>query len=83
MTAFDAAWQQVTCRDCQRTYTCCPEDDYFGGADGVRPDSPTSGRCFGCLLKAGGRDPETTPVIVIDVTGAGTDPRDLARREPS
>jgi hypothetical protein len=82
VTAFDATWQQVTCRDCKREYTCTPEDDYFGDASGKRPDSPTSGRCFGCLLKAGGMDPETTPVRVIDLTGAGTDPRDLARREP-
>jgi hypothetical protein len=57
---FDAAWQQVTCRDCKRTYTCTPEADYFGDA--------------------GGMNPETTPVRVIDLTGAGTDPRDLSRK---
>ena len=80
MTAsFNAAWQQVTCRDCKRTYTCTPEDDYWGDP-GVLPDSATSGRCFACMLKAGGLDPEVTPVQVIDPTGAGTDPRDLSRR---
>jgi len=76
---FDARWQQVTCRDCKRTYTCTPEEDYFGGPDGVLPDSPVSGRCFACLLKTGGLDPETTPVRVIAVGGGTTDPRDLSR----
>ena len=77
---FDAAGQQVTCRDCGRTYTCTPEEDYFGGPGGGRPENATSGRRFACMLKAGGMDPETTPVQVIDLTGAGTDPRDLSRR---
>jgi hypothetical protein len=77
---FDAAWQQVTCRDCKRTYTCTPESDYFGDAGGSRPESATSGRCFACMLTAGGMNPETTPVRVIDLTGAGTDPRDLSRK---
>jgi hypothetical protein len=77
---FNAAWQQVTCRDCKRTYTCTPEADYFGGAGGGIPESATSGRCFACMLKAGGMNPETTPVQVIDLAGAGTDPRDLSRR---
>ena len=80
MTGFDARWQQVTCRDCKQTYTCTPESDYFGDASGDLPDSATSGRCFACLLKLGGMDPETTPVRVINLTGAGTDPRDLSRR---
>lgn len=80
MTAFDARYQQVTCKDCKRTYTCTPESDYFGGPDGALPESATSGRCFACLLRAGGMDPETTPVQVIDLTGTGTDPRDLSLR---
>jgi hypothetical protein len=80
--AFDARWQQVTCRACKRTYTCTPEDDYNGlPGEGV-PQSATSGVCFACMLKAGGLDPETTPVRVIDLTGAGTDPRDLSRQPP-
>jgi hypothetical protein len=32
------------------------------------------------MLIAGGMNPETTPVQVIDVTGDGADPRDLSRR---
>lgn len=79
---FDAAWQQVTCRDCGRTYICTPEDDYLGAPGEGLPKDATSGRCFGCALRAGGLDPETTPVLVVDLTGAGTDPRDLSRREP-
>ena len=77
---FDARWQQVTCRDCKREYTCTPEEDYFGDADGSIPESATSGRCFACMLTAGGMDPEVTPVQVIDLAGAGTDPRDLSRK---
>lgn len=74
---FDIHWQQVTCRDCKHTYTCTPETDYYGDAGDDVPDSATSGRCFACMLIAGGMDPEVTPVQVIDLTGAGTDPRDL------
>jgi hypothetical protein len=77
---FNAAGQRVTCRDCKRTYTCTPEEDYFGDADGGLPESATAGRCFSCLLKTGGLNPETTPVQVIDLSGTGTDPRDLSRR---
>lgn len=80
---LDARWQQVTCRTCKRTYTCTPEDDYNGlPGEGV-PQSATSGVCFACMLKAGGLDPETTPVMVVDLTGTGTtDPRDLSHRSP-
>jgi hypothetical protein len=77
--AFDAAWQQVTCRTCKRTYTCTPEDDYYGEPGGGRPGSATSGVCFGCMLKRGGMNPDATPVQVIDLTGMGTDPRDLSQ----
>lgn len=79
MTTFSAAWQQVTCCDCKRTYTCTPEDDYWG-PPGEPPQDATSGRCFACMLKAGGMNPETTPVRVIDVAGGSTDPRDLSRQ---
>jgi hypothetical protein len=74
MTVFDARWQPVTCRECKRSYQCTPEDDYCGG------DSATTGLCFSCLLAANGMDPEATPVRVIDLTGAGSDPRDLSRK---
>lgn len=80
--SFDARWQQVTCSDCKRTYTCTPEEDYFGLPGEDRPESTTSGVCFSCLLIRGGMDPETTTVRVIDLTGTGsTDPRDLSRRD--
>lgn len=72
--SFDARWQKVTCSGCGRTYTCTPEDDYYDA------ESATSGVCFGCLLIAGGMNPETTPVQVIDLAGGGSDPRDLARK---
>lgn len=75
---FNAAWQQVTCRACKRTYTCTPEDDYYGPPDGGLPESATDGVCFRCSLRRGGLNPEVTPVRVIDLTGAGTDPRDLS-----
>ena len=77
MSDFDAAWQPVTCRSCKRSYQCTPEDDYYGG------DSATTGLCFSCLLTEGGMDPEVTPVQVIDLTGTGTDPRDLSRKPGS
>jgi hypothetical protein len=77
---FNAAWQEVTCRECKRTYTCTPEDDYYGRAGEGRPDSATSGTCFRCMLTAGGMNPEVTPVRVIDLTGRGSDPRDLSRK---
>lgn len=67
-------WQEVTCRTCKRTYTCTPEDDYYNA------ESAVSGVCFRCLLKAGGMNPDVTPVRVIDLTGAGSDPRDLSRK---
>ena len=77
---FDAAWQQVTCRECRRTYQCTPEDDYFGEIGGALPDSATSGLRFACSLRRAGLDPETTAVKVVDPAGRSTDPRDLARR---
>ena len=67
------AWQRVTCRACKRSWTCTPEADYYNA------ESATDGLCFSCLLAKGGFDPETTPVQVIDLTGAGTGPRDLSR----
>lgn len=72
-------WQQVTCRECKRTYQCTPEDDYYG-ADVEKP-GPDEGVCFSCLLIHHGRDPNTTQVLVIDEHGAEWDPRDLATRE--
>jgi len=67
-------WQQVTCQRCKRTYQCTPLDDYYGvGASNPGPDE---GVCFDCLLILSGRDPATTPVMVIDATGAPVDPRD-------
>lgn len=75
-------WQEVTCRECGRTYTCTPEDDYYGEPGRGGPESATSGVCFSCSLRRGGMDPEVTPVQVINLTGAGTDPRDLSRRPP-
>jgi hypothetical protein len=81
VVTFDARWQEVTCRKCKRTYTCTPEDDYYGEPEGGRPESATSGRCFACMLTAGGMNPETTPVRVVNLTGAGSsDPRDLSQR---
>jgi len=74
MSTFSAAWQTVTCRTCKRRYTCTPEDDYYNA------DSATTGVCHGCLLAASGLNPETTPVRVINLTGGGTDPRDLSRK---
>ena len=78
--SFSAAWQQVTCRDCKRTYTCTPEDDYYGLPGEGLPRDASSGVCFACQLRAGGLDPEVTPVRVIDLAGRGTDPRDLSRK---
>lgn len=79
---FSAAWQEVTCRTCGRTYTCTPEDDYFGLPGEGLPKDAASGVCFACMLKAGGMNPETTPVQVINLTGNGTsDPRELALKE--
>ena len=78
--AFNAAWQEVTCRGRGREYTCTPEDDYYGPPDGGLPESATDGVCFGCQLRRGGLDPEVTPARVINLTGTGTsDPRDLSR----
>lgn len=81
MTALDEAraaapwpqWKQVTCRACGREYTCTPEDDYYGYEAG-----PGNGTCFRCLLIEHGRDPDTTPVLVVDDTGREIDPRDNA-----
>lgn len=67
-------WQQVTCRRCNRTYQCTPEDDYYG----VKAPCPGPGEgvCFSCLLILTGRNPDTTPVTVIYMDGSEADPRD-------
>jgi hypothetical protein len=67
-------WQQVTCRRCKRAYQCTPEDDYYGA--GVVNPGPDEGVCFACLLILSGRDPETTPVMVLYADGSPADPRD-------
>jgi len=48
--AFDAAWQQVTCKDCGRHYECTPDDDYYARAGEV-VTGPTDGLCSACLMK--------------------------------
>lgn len=68
-------WQQVTCRDCKRTYQCTPEDDYYDAA------TLDDGRCFRCLLIANGMQPDATPVLAVDEGGAEIDPRDLADQD--
>ncbi len=81
MTGLNEAiqWRQVTCRQCKRTYQCTPEDDYYGA--GTDMPGPADGVCFTCLLIISGRNPETTPVLVINEHGEEWDPRDLASRE--
>jgi hypothetical protein len=41
---FNAAWQQVTCSSCGRTYRCTPADDYYGNT------TATDGVCEKCLI---------------------------------
>jgi hypothetical protein len=72
-------WQQVTCRRCNRTYQCTPEDDYYGA--GAEQPGPDEGVCFACLLVLNGYDPDTTQVLVIGEGGQELDPTDLAVRE--
>lgn len=73
--SVDLGWQMVQCKDCKRRYQCTPEDDFYGDHKDA-----SDGRCFPCLLRFNGLDPETTPVLVIDETGRERDPRDLADR---
>lgn len=74
---IDASWQQVTCKDCKRAYQCTPADDYYENT------TLDDGQCFGCLLRAGGLDPETTKVRVLDADLADMDPRDVALMTPA
>jgi hypothetical protein len=76
---YSVQWQQVTCRRCERTYQCTPEDDYYG--TDVEKPGPGEGVCFACLLILNGYDPDTTRVMVINEDGEEQDPRDLAVRE--
>lgn len=70
LTAFDASWQPVTCRKCKRSWSCTPEDDYYGA------ESATSGVCLKCLLAERGLDPEAMLVAVIDVTETATEEKE-------
>jgi transcriptional regulator with XRE-family HTH domain len=73
----DARWQQVTCRACQHTYQCTPENDYHDST------TLTDGLCERCLMRSHGLDPDTTPVLEVDArTGREIDPRDLALIRP-
>jgi hypothetical protein len=73
----DLAYKRVTCRDCKATYICSPGRDYYGDED-EPAHSATEGRCWECVLKGKGINPETIPVLVIYETGRGIDPRDGA-----
>jgi hypothetical protein len=74
-------WRQVTCRRCGRSYQCTPEDDYYGTDASIPFPGPEGGVCFACLLILNGRDPETTPVRVVDENLRELDPRVLADRK--
>lgn len=41
-------YQQVTCKQCKRTYVCTPQDDYYDFTD------TTDGTCIQCLMKEAG-----------------------------
>jgi hypothetical protein len=72
MRTTAAPGQQVTCRDCLRTWTPTRGDGYYtDAAEASRPESTVSGRCFTCLL---GR--------VMSLTGSPADSLDLSRRKP-
>jgi len=72
---YSAAGQQVTCKDCGRTYICTPSDDYWA-KDGETVTCCTDGRCWVCLLAANGIDADKTPVTMMDSSGRILDPRD-------
>jgi hypothetical protein len=71
--SVDVRWQMVQCKDCKRRYRCTPQDDFYGDREDL-----SDGRCFACLLRANGMNPETTPVLVVDEDGHEIDPRDGA-----
>lgn len=59
-----AAYQQVTCRDCGRTYRATPMDDYYGST------TLSDGQCTQCLMKDAGL--EGAPILVAGVNEDGT-----------
>jgi hypothetical protein len=71
----DARWQQVTCAGCGRQYQCTPEADYYGST------TLSDGLCTRCFLAVNGMNPETTPVLAVDLSGQEIDPRHLATQE--
>jgi hypothetical protein len=61
--------QEVICRDCDRTWTCQPEDDYYDGCG-----STTAGICFGCLLIASRLPSPAGPPVLTPPPEAVTPP---------
>lgn len=63
MKREDVGYQKVTCKDCGRSYTCTPFDDYYGFT------TTTDGVCERCLIWAAGLNPDTTQRITVAVLG--------------
>jgi hypothetical protein len=54
---WDACDQQVTCRDCGRSYVCTPADDYYA-RPGEKVTGPGTGLCYECLIRPHGFGPD-------------------------
>lgn len=63
----DACYKKVQCKDCERSYTCLPGDDYYQRPGEKRiykeGDTYKGGVCESCLVKKAGI---TKPIISAD-----------------
>ncbi len=56
---WSTAWQQVTCKNCNKHYQCTPSSDYYNST------CATDGLCETCLLYA--HNLHNVPMIVKEV----------------
>lgn len=64
-----AAWQQVTCKGCGRSYQCTPAEDYYQPAGQDEPAGLDNGVCFACLIAGAGLPAQAEPLPAIVQAG--------------
>jgi hypothetical protein len=58
---MDIAYQDVTCENCGKEYTCTPEEDYYHLAGFKGEKTTDNGLCWDCFMEATNMPPQAEP----------------------